>query len=98
MPRPAPAARRRRAHWARLGRRRRRSRRRPGLPAAEIADVELARVDEAGPGVVDAVGERLLAERLGLDEDAAQLALVEIALLLHGVEQRLAVQVAVAEV
>src|SRR4051794_25778259 len=70
----------------------------PGLAAAHLVDVDRALVDEAGGGVVDPVRHRRPAERLALDEDAAQLAGLEAALRLHRAQQRLAVQVAIAEV
>jgi len=46
----------------------------PGLARAQLGDLELARGEGAGAGVDQAIGERAPAERLRLDEDAAQLA------------------------
>ena len=53
---------------------------------------------QTGLRVDDPIREGRTAEGLRFDEDAAKLALFERALLLHGAEQRLAVQVPVAKV
>src|SRR5262249_21542477 len=71
---------------------------RPGLALPHRAHVERVGVEQAGGGIVDPVRHRGAPERLALDEDAAQLAGREAALLLHRAQQRLAVEMAVAEV
>src|SRR5580704_17490668 len=84
---------------ARSDRSRRRPRRRPTsrrgaprLPAAQLVHGQFAPLDRPRLGVGDAVSERRPPERLRLDEDAAQLALLEAALGLDRREELLLVQ------
>src|SRR5437868_1857250 len=70
----------------------------PGSALEKILDRDLALLSQPSLRIGDAPVQLLAAERLRLDQDAAELAVFEAALLLHRPEQLLVVEVAVAEV
>src|SRR5437899_12975154 len=64
----------------------------PGLPRAKLVHVRLPLFEQARLRVEDAIMKRRPPERLSLDHDAAELPLLEAALLLHRAQELLAME------
>lgn len=70
----------------------------PGLAGQHVLDVDVALFDHAGLGVEDAIRLPLGVDGLALQDDDADVAVLEVAAALHRLHQLLVVQVALAEV
>lgn len=68
---------------------------RPGLEGEELLHARLPRLEDARLRIRDCPGEERTLDRLGLHENAAQLAFLVLTFVLHRLEEPLLVEVAI---